>query len=142
MMKFRNFSAKSGSRLASFARRRRRSIWYSSRAGSAGGSSCVAFSTPTALVQRKRSASIRTRAASILSIECRYRPRRCLTFGSIVMRRSSLLPRQAGQARTAAAETGQAKTAAAAEARQAARLDTGGFRLLAERLELLGVHAG
>jgi hypothetical protein len=58
-----------GSRSASSASRRSLSIWCFSRFGSDGGKPCVAFSSPTAFVQRKRSASVWIRIASKLSID-------------------------------------------------------------------------
>src|ERR1700761_6400606 len=72
-MKFRNFSAKSGSSLAAVASLRSRAICTASRAGSAGGRLWVALYSPTAWVHLKRSASMWISAASILSMLSRRR---------------------------------------------------------------------
>ncbi|CAM5673008.1 hypothetical protein SANTM175S_10612 [Streptomyces antimycoticus] len=65
----RSFSAKPGSSLALSASCRSRMIWRASRAGSAGGAAWwAALRWPTCWVHLKRSASIWTTAASMLSM--------------------------------------------------------------------------
>src|SRR4051812_11473708 len=82
MMKFSNFSANAGSSLAFSARVRSRAICRASRAGSAGGSWWTALRWPTCWVALKRSASMWTTAASMLSMLSRSRSSSSRTTGS------------------------------------------------------------
>lgn len=83
MMKFSSFSANAGSRLALCASCRSRAIWRVSRAGSAGGSLWSALRRPTCWVALKRSASMWTTAASMLSMLSRSRFSSAWTDASI-----------------------------------------------------------
>src|SRR5690625_5191061 len=82
--KFKNFSAKVGSRSASRLSEWSRLIWASSRLGSLGGKWCLALSRPTFWVHLKRSAKRYTRVASILSILERMDKSSSRMAGSVV----------------------------------------------------------
>ncbi len=82
-----NLSAKSGSKPDSKASDRRRFTCDFSRSKSVAGRPSLALRTPTAFVQRKRSASRWIKAASILSIDARNARSSC---GEVDVMRSYL----------------------------------------------------
>src|SRR5690625_3711129 len=84
MMKFKNFSANSGSKSASRLSSCNRLIWAFSRSGSLGGRLCRALSSPTFLVHLKRSASRYTSVASMLSMLARMARSSSRMAGSVV----------------------------------------------------------
>src|SRR5699024_9853601 len=84
IMKFRNFSANSGSKSASLLSWCNRLICAFSRSGSLGGKSCAALSRPTFWVRLNRSASTSTRVAAILSMLERMASSSFRISGSVV----------------------------------------------------------
>src|SRR5262245_3027212 len=150
--KFRNFSANSGSKSASFANRLKRSICTASRLGSAGGKPCVALYWPTRWVHLKRSARRWMSAASMLSMNARSLCSSPRAPASIVDTSAWLIlfllaereAAKAGEARDArlAAETWQPGDGRPAQSRRQRRQRAAQSTAHAKLLLRLGQHFG